>query len=396
MHTLRCVSCGRSHPHNTRAWRCICGGRVTIEDAPLLTSAQIRTDVHSLWRYAEALPVHAETGISLGEGWTPLIPYRNAAREVLIKLDHLSPSGSYKDRGAALLLSRIRELEIERVVEDSSGNAGAAVAAYAAAAGISADIYVPGENSPGKLAQIRAYGATLFPVEGSRSDTAAAALRAAQEHYYASHVWNPYFLEGTKTWAFEVWEQLGFRAPDTVVLPAGNGTLLIGSYRGFSELRKAGCIDTVPKHVAVQTAACAPLAARFNSAKSGEEDYAGSKAGSSAPPAARSSADQPQKHSRTVAEGIAIAEPPLMEEMLKAVTTTRGTVLTVGEGEIRRALCDAVRSGLYIEPTAAAALAGLRQYAQFSPAEETTVGVVTGHGLKAAEKVAALTEKEES
>jgi len=337
--------------------------------------------VHSLWRYADALPVQSETAISLGEGWTPLIPYQGAAREVLVKLEHLSPSGSYKDRGAALLLSRIRELGIERVVEDSSGNAGAAIAAYAAAAGVHADIYVPAENSPDKLSQIRAYGAALVPVKGNRSDTAAAALRAAQEHYYASHVWNPYFLEGTKTWAFEVWEQLGFRAPETVVLPAGNGTLLIGSYRGFSELRTAGCIDVVPKHVAVQTAACAPLASRFYSRQSGKEDDA------------RSGAHRIQDHGKTAAEGIAIAEPPLMEEMLEAVIATGGTVLTVGEEEIRRALYDAVRSGLYIEPTAAAALAGLRHYAERSPAPEVTVGVVTGHGLKAAKKIAALTEE---
>jgi threonine synthase len=245
------------------------------------------------------------------------VPHSAAGREVFLKLDHLFPSGSYKDRGAAVLLSKIRELHVDRVVEDSSGNAGAAVAAYAAAAGITADIYVPASNSPGKLNQIRAYGAELVAVEGSRSDTAAAALRAAEEHYYASHVWNPFFLEGTKTFAFEVWEQLGFQAPDTVVLPAGNGTLLLGAYKGFRELRDAGCIDEIPKHVAVQTAACAPLA--------GGAPLTG-----------------PRAPGTTVAEGIAIAEPPLLQEMSDALASCGGTVITVEEEEIRRALLKAV------------------------------------------------------
>jgi threonine synthase len=378
MYTLNCVTCGREHPADYRDWRCSCGGRLELRGSFSLSRDDILAGEHSLWRYRRVLPVSPEQQICLGEGWTPLVRRSVGGREVLLKLDHLFPSGSYKDRGAAVLLSKVRELGLRRVVEDSSGNAGAAVAAYAAAAGITADIYVPASNSPGKLAQIRSCGARLVPVEGSRSDTAAAALRAAEEHYYASHVWNPFFLEGTKTFAYELWEQLGFRAPDAAVLPAGNGTLLLGAYRGFSELLAAGCIDRLPRLIAVQSAACAPLAARLAGRDTAAEDagWSGGKG-------------------TTLAEGIAITEPPLLEEMARAVAATGGEVVTVEEGEIRRALGEAVRSGLYIEPTAAASLAGLSTYAARAPEGETIAGVVTGHGLKAAQKIADLLEEEQ-
>ncbi|MFO7850415.1 MAG: pyridoxal-phosphate dependent enzyme, partial [Spirochaetia bacterium] len=208
------------------------------------------------------------------------------------------------------------------------------------------------------------YGAHLVPVEGSRSDTAAAALRAAESSYYASHVWNPYFFEGTKTFAYEVWEQLGFRAPDTVVLPAGNGTLLLGSLKGFGELERAGLIKKIPVHMAVQAAACAPLSEG----------------------ASLTSASQKP----TIAEGIAIPHPPLLEEMKAGLRAAGGTVIPVEEEEIIGALREAVESGLYIEPTAAAALAGLRKYTESADKEEKVVGAVTGHGLKASGKIASI------
>jgi threonine synthase len=328
---------------------------------------------------------------------------------VLLKLDHLFPSGSYKDRGAAVLMSKVAELGIERVVEDSSGNAGAAIAAYAAAAGISADIYVPAANSPEKLAQIRSYGARLVPVEGSRSDTAAAAMEAAAEIYYASHVYNPFFIEGTKTFAYEVWEQLGYRAPDAVVLPAGNGTLLLGSYKGFSELKAAGLVERVPAHVAVQTAACAPLAAAVAAAeKAGGAAYGEGIAGGAFGAGGEDSAageGTTVTAEPTAAEGIAIASPPLLKRMAEAVLRTGGRVITVTEEEIVEALSDAVGRGIYIEPTAAASLAGLNRYLGAEPerdpekspqrpaVSETVVGVTTGHGLKAPGKIGKLLEK---
>jgi len=152
-----------------------------------------------MWRYREAIPVSEDKSIvTFDEGFTPLIPLDFGTRTVWIKQDHLFPTGSYKDRGASVLVSKIKELGVPRVVEDSSGNAGCAIAAYCAKAKVRCRIFVPQDTSPGKLAQIQSYGAELNKIPGSREDTARAAFRAAEKDYYASHSWNPFFFQGTK------------------------------------------------------------------------------------------------------------------------------------------------------------------------------------------------------
>jgi threonine synthase len=243
------------------------------------------------------------------------------------------------------------------------------VAAYCARAGIACEIFVPASTSPGKLAQLGWYGAAVHRVPGSRAETARAALDAAQSSYYASHAWNPFFLHGTKTFAYEVCEQMGWKAPDTLVLPAGNGTLLLGAAIGFRELRRAGLISALPRLVAVQAARCAPLWEAFHGAPWGGEKV----------PAGE-----------TLAEGIAIAEPVRGAQMLAAIRETHGTVIAVEEEEIIRALRLVSRQGLYAEPTAAAAIAGLLRYLPASPREERIVTVLTGHGLKSTEKLLSL------
>jgi threonine synthase len=206
----------------------------------------------SLWRYREALPIHRDKSIiSMREGFTPLEEIDFNGHLVLMKIDYLFPTGSYKDRGATVLVSKAREMGIKRVVEDSSGNAGAAIAAYCIKAGIGCEIYVPRGTSLGKLIQIEAYGATLKRVKGSRERTAQVAMQAASRTYYASHCWNPFFLHGTKTFAFEIWEQMGWKAPDVLILPVGHGTLFLGAYIGFKELKKAGRVKSVPRMVGV-------------------------------------------------------------------------------------------------------------------------------------------------
>ena len=262
---------------------------------------------HDLWRYREALPV-ADDVVTMGEGWTPLRSGDVRRPAVLVKQEQLFPTGSFKDRGAAVLMTHLRELGVRHVVEDSSGNAGCAVAAYAARAGVACDIYVPADTSSAKTAQIEAYGATLHRIPGTREDTARAALEASATCVYASHVYSPWFLQGTKTFAYEVAEQLGWTAPETLVLPAGNGTLLLGAYLGFTELARAGIVSHVPRIVAVQAAACAPLAGAF-------ED------GLDEPVAIRASA--------TAAEGIAIVAPARGLQMLAAVRATGGSFATV-------------------------------------------------------------------
>lgn len=322
-----------------------------------------------MWRYREAIPLDSNSPIvSFAEGFTPLLPVEIAGRQVLIKQEQLFPSGSYKDRGASVMISQIKQLGITKVVEDSSGNAGAAVAAYCAAAGIQCDIYVPESTSPSKLAQITRYGATLHKIPGSREDTAQAVMTAAEDTYYASHSWNPFFFHGTKTFAFEVCEQLGWQAPDTVILPVGNGTLLLGAYIGFSELVKSGIINRVPRFIGVQAQRCAPL---FHAFTTHSDTVACAATGE-----------------KTMAEGIAIAAPIRGQQILAAVKHTGGEFITVNEMEILASLTAMFQKGHYIEPTSAAAIAGIKKYVEVQremgtiDAHEVIVSAFTGHGLK--------------
>lgn len=361
-----CRACGDRFPGTDVRWRCECGGLLDLDFAPALDIDAVKSRPATLWRYREALPVPEGAELTLGEGFTPMLPVEIGGREVLVKQEQLFPTGSYKDRGATVMIAMAAHLGIKDVVEDSSGNAGCAVGAYCARAGIRCRIFVPADNSPGKLGQIELYGADLEPVPGSREDTAAACMAAAADTFYASHVYNPYFFHGTKTFAYEVVEQLGWRAPDTVVLPAGNGTLLLGAHIGFSEMVTLGVIEKMPRLVAIQAAGCAPLAAGFDAGESSYMDI------STAP---------------TLAEGIAIARPERGEQMLAAVRETGGTFLSVGEEEILFAFNAMGRQGYCIEPTSAAVVAGTARYVADRPADETIVTMFTGHGLKAGDKL---------
>jgi threonine synthase len=372
MTRLLCIRCGAEYPASDPRWKCECGGLLDLEHAAAFPRRKIQSRPPTLWRYREALPIEDDANIvSFGEGFTPLTPFRLGGVETLVKQDQLFPTGSYKDRGAAVLVSKARELGIRAVVEDSSGNAGCAIAAWCARAGIACQIFVPASTSPGKTAQIAMYGAELVLVPGSREDTARAVWAAAQTQYYASHSWNPFFFHGTKTWAFEVWEQLGWQAPDTIILPAGNGTLLLGAWIGFAELLKAGEIQRAPKILAVQAENSAPLARAFHERL---EDI----------PAID------KKY--TLAEGIAIAEPARGLQMLQAVRETGGTFFTVSEKEIEESLLDIGRQGAYIEPTAAATTAAAARYLREKKDSELVVTAFTGHGLKSTEKILKVLE----
>jgi len=302
----------------------------------------------------------------MGEGFTPLEEMEFGSHRVWVKIDYLFPTGSYKDRGAAVLISKARELGIKKVVEDSSGNAGAAIAAYCSRAKIGCDIYVPQATSSGKLVQIQTYGANLKKIEGSREKTAQVTMEAAQKNHYASHCWNPFFLHGTKTFAFEIWEQMGWKPPDTLVLPVGHGTLLLGAYIGFRELREKERIKKIPRLVGIQSAVCAPL---FKGFIKGLDEA------------------QSIKKGETLAEGIAIAEPVRGKQILRAIRETDGEILTVTDREIRVALREMGQRGHFIEPTSAATIAGLKQYLKREKKKEVVVSTLTGTGLKAIEKV---------
>jgi len=314
----------------------------------------------TLWRYREALPIeHDHHIISFDEGFTPLLKEELFGKKVLLKQDYLFPSGSFKDRGASVLVSKSKELGVKQVVEDSSGNAGAAITAYCAKASIECHIYVPEKTSPEKLMQIKQYGAHLHTIPGSREDTAQAAGKHAQTTYYASHYWNPFFFHGTKTCIFEIVEQLGWKSPDILIVPVGNGTLLYGSYIGLKELQQEDIIDKLPKIIGVQAENCAPLA------------YAWKNHGK--PPVYKTP-------KQTIAEGIAITNPVRANDILQSIKETNGDMITVTEKEILNTLYHIQRKGYYIEPTSAVALAALKKL--HVRKNDVVVLPLTGYGFK--------------
>jgi threonine synthase len=330
-----------------------------------------------MWKYRDAIPMSDDKNIvSFQEGFTPLLEVETEEGSLLVKQDHLFPTGSYKDRGASVLISKVKELGIKKIVEDSSGNAGAAVAAYCAKAGVECDIYVPESTSSAKLAQIELYGANLHKIPGSRENTAEAVMEAAEKNYYASHSWNPWFFQGTKTFAYEVCEQSGWVSPDIVILPAGNGTLFLGAYIGFKELIFAGIIKKMPKMIAVQTANCAPLYKSYINKLKEPSNI--------------------ESVVNTLAEGIAIAKPVRGTQILTAVRETNGEIIAVTEDEIKNSLHSMMKQGYYIEPTSAAVIAGAVNFQKENRArieDKTLVTVFTGHGLKGTDKLLKLNEK---
>ena len=356
---LSCVACGaRNSP---LAWCCReCGGLVELDVAtPLVVSGV--TDRPGLWRYLNWLPV--DKPLSLGEPTTPILELSWYRTNVLLKLEGALPTGSFKDRGSAVLVRWLAAHGAKAAVMDSSGNAGASIAAYCARAGLGCHVYVPESASPAKLAQVVAYGGVLHPVAGTRQDVADAARQAESRGNYASHAWHPLFLAGTQTIAYEIWEQLGESAPDALVLPVGSGTLLLGAARGFAALRGAGLIAKSPRIFGVQSTNCAPLANAWASGTAEPEEVV--------------------VHA-TAAEGIRVARPPRGGQVLDAVRRSGGAVLTVSDDELWQAHTALARHGVYAEPTSAVAMAGLgalRESGQLAPSDIVVVPI-TATGLK--------------
>ena len=362
---------GTTYPTDEPRWCADDGGYLNLTPGPGLKRADIRRERYDVWRYSAAIGVDSASAVTLGEGWTPLNAGQWKGAATLFKLEFMMPTGSFKDRGMTVMVSYLKSRGIDSVLEDSSGNAGASLSAYAAAAGLECRILVPETASYPKIAQIAAGGADVVTIRGSRQEVADAALRMSDEIFYASHNWVPFFTEGTKTLAYELWEQLGFKAPDNVVTPLGYGSNVLGCLRGFDELERSGEIDRVPRVFGIQAENCAPY-------------YAAWKAG----------ADTlvPTTVKPTIAEGIASSKPTRVREVLEGVRTCGGEIVAVSEAEIVDALGELARRGLYVEPTSAAGAAGLTKLLESGAIkpDETTVLILTGTGLKASERIGEL------
>jgi threonine synthase len=359
---------GATWPTTTAMWRAPDdGGYVNLTPGAGLAPGDIKTGERSLWRYSSAIRLAEPPAASLGEGWTPLIPARWDDQPILMKAEYFMPSGSFKDRGSAVMLNYLKQMGVPKIMEDSSGNAGSSVATYAAALSLPCRILLPASAPMAKRIQMAAMGADVAPIDGSRDDTSRAALVEAESVFYASHNYQPFFVEGTKTLAFELWEQLGFQAPDCVITPLGQGSNVLGCHIGFAELLACGAIDRMPRIYAIQAANCAPY-------------HAAHKAGGAAVEV---------EVKPTIADGIATPTPVRLNEVLAGVVETGGDTVAVSEEEIIAALGIMARKGFFVEPTSAACGAGLTRLiadGAIKP-DETAVAILTGSGLKAVEKI---------
>lgn len=364
---------GRTYPLNVPRWCSDDRTPLLITPGTGISRDEIDGRTRSLWRYRAALPVEIEKPITLGEGCTPLVQRMWGDLRPFFKLEWFNPTGSFKDRGSAVMLSFLRQIGIDAVLEDSSGNGGSSMAGLGAAGAMRVKILAPASTSPAKIAQVRAYGAQIQLVEGPREESEAEAIRQSDATFYASHNWQPFFLEGTKSFAYELWEDLGFRAPDNVIMPVGAGSSLLGCAFGFRELMKAGAIAKLPRLFAAQPLNCSPIDASF-------------RAGIDTP--------VPREVHKTIAEGTAIKHPMRLREIIAALRESDGGTIALTEDEIVAALRWLARQGLFAEPTSASGAAALDKLAGAGVIKpnENTVVILTGTGLKAASTVADLVE----
>jgi threonine synthase len=347
-------------------------------DAILTATEWKRRMTTGLWRHARWLPeVAPEQRISLGEGDTPLVRLprwgeAHGLRHLYAKLEFISPTSSFKDRGMAVLVSVARQEGATHLVEDSSGNAGAAAAAYAARAGMRCTVYAPAAAPAAKLRQIEAYGAELVSVPGPRAAVAEAAREAGASpgSYHVSHNDNPLFVAGNKTLAYELGETLDQMDFGTgawhLVMPVGGGALFCGAWLGFQDLHASGMLPATrrPRLHAAQSSACPPIAVAWERGEAAPAEIT----------------RQP-----SVCGGIEIERPARGADILRAIRESGGSAVASDEPDIlaqRDAL--ARLEGVYAEPTSAAALAGLARLARqgrIAP-DDVVVVAITGSGLK--------------
>lgn len=379
---LRCVVCGRSYRPDEVAYTCpVCGQAGTLDvcyDFDALRRMVAREDIErspdrSMWRYRALMPLASEAAVPpLTVGGTPLYDAPRVASalglaQVWVKDDGRNPTGSLKDRASALIVARAMAEGIRVVTTASTGNAAAALAGLAASVGLPAVIFVPETAPEAKIAQLLTYGATVLLVKGNYDRAFDLAVAAAERYgwYNRNTGMNPYTLEGKKTVAFEIAEQLGWRMPDAVVVSVGDGNIISGVHKGFRDLHALGWIDRIPRLIGVQadgSAAC------YQAWKTGADP-----------------ATMEPINAQTVADSIAADLPRDRVKAVRAVRETNGAFVSVSDEAILAAIPRLAReSGVFAEPAASAAYAG----AQAALAEgvlsasDRIVLIVTGSGLK--------------
>jgi threonine synthase len=374
---LSCPRCGERHdptePHNV----CGCGSPLLVEyrldrvqDA--LNKQDLPARSPTMWRYRELLPVPGSAEeVSLGEGFTPLLPTPRLGRSVglpdlWVKDDGLNPTGTFKARGASCGISMARVLGIREVGVPSAGNAGAAWACYGAVAGVRVHVAMPADAPLANRVECRLYGADLTLVDGSIADAAGLVEQGVRERgwFDVSTLREPYRIEGKKTLGFEIAEQLAWEPPDAIVYPAGGGVGIIGIWRAMQQLRQLGWVESVPRLLVTQAEGCAPIVKAF---EEGEEE------------------SEPWEGGETIAAGLRVPKALGDFLVLRAVRATGGTAIAVTDEEILDAMRALAReAGILAAPEGAATLAAakrLREQGDLGP-DDRVVLINTGTGLK--------------
>lgn len=357
-----CSKCGAASEATAGKAKCDCGGLWKLDfKPPKFDLSLIDRKTWSIFRYRDFMPPEGETWreISLGEGMTPVIRFDE---DVMVKMDYFMPTLSFKDRGAAVLIAHCKSIGVDSVVQDSSGNAGNSVAAYCAKAGIDCEIFVPEGTSLNKINMIKSHNARVNVVPGTRDDCADACRSKVEKEgkYYANHVYNPFFYEGTKTYIYEVYEQMR-RIPANLFVPLGNGTLFIGMIKALEELLESGAIEKFPHIVAVQSEYCDPFAKAL---------LAGEKHPVLAAPGP------------TLAEGIAVGVPMRGEEILESAYKYDIEIITAPEHRILEGRSALAAKGIYCEHTTAATYAAYLKYCELHGKTSDCLIPMCGAGLK--------------
>ena len=361
-HEIKCSACDQPSA-NILNFRCpSCGQPLNVQLYFDFEAGEIRRRDYTAWRYARFFPYIKETEIiTLGEGWTPLVKFPG---NVYFKLENLNPTGSFKDRGSTVLISALHKLLKKTggyISEDSSGNAGASVAAYATRAGLKAKIYVPKSVSGPKFNQIKFYGAQVVKVLGDRNKVAEEAQKPEKRKFYVGHIFHPLFRDGIRSLAYEIAEQLSWYVPEHIYLPVSAGTLLLGVISGFKHLVESNVIENMPKIVACQTKQVSPLYHRF-----------------------KNLSYTPPEKIVSIADALVSANPPLLNLMLRRLREANGDAVIVEEDEIFHAFMELAGKGLFVEPSSGVAYAAYKKQLknQETSKDDKTVIILTGTGLK--------------
>ncbi|RLG34567.1 threonine synthase [Methanosarcinales archaeon] len=378
---LRCIACGRSIEPDRIVYTCPhCGGLLEVVydlDKIEISRESLEGVKESVWKYRSLLPFPADIKpISIQEGGTALYRCDRLAAsigidELYVKHEGLNPTGSFKDRGMTVGVTKALELGMEVVACASTGNTSAALSIYAAKAGIPAVVLLPaGKVALGKVAQALMHGAKVIGIRGNFDDALTLVRDLCEkERFYLLNSINPYRLEGQKTIGFEIADQLGWRVPDRLVLPVGNAGNITAIFKGFMEFRAAGITDTVPKMCGIQAEGSCPVADAF---RAGKKDI------------------EPEKNPETIATAIRIGDPVNAVKALAAIYDSGVLADTVSDDEIIQAQRDRAKlEGIGVEPARGAAVAGLRKLVENGAIkrDESVVCVTTGHLLKDPEEV---------